>query len=60
MGGGQLLPGGFHAPDLARVLGDGAVRRELAGRRDVLDDHLGPLRLVLKVINKSKILPERS
>lgn len=47
MGCGQFLPGGLDAPDLTRVLGDGAVRRELARRRDVLDHHLGPFRLVL-------------
>lgn len=45
--GGQLVPGGLHAPDFAGVLRDGAVRRELARRRDVLDHHLRPFCLVL-------------
>ena len=44
----QLVPGRLDAPDLAGVLGDGAVARELARRRDVLDAHLGPHELVLK------------
>lgn len=42
------LPGGLDAPDLAAVLGDGAVRAELAGGGDVQDRHLGPALLVLQ------------
>jgi len=45
----QLLPGGLNAPDLAGVLGDGAIRRELAAGRDVVDGHLQPLGLVLEL-----------
>lgn len=38
----QLLPAWFHRPDVAGVIGDGSVARELARRRYVEDGHLRP------------------
>jgi len=43
----QLRPGGLHAPNLACVLSDRTVARELARTGDVVDGHLGPETLVL-------------
>jgi len=48
----QLLPGGLHSPNLAGVLGDGAIRREFAAGRNVVDGHLQPLGLVLQIRQK--------
>ena len=42
VGGWDLLKGGLHAPDLAGVLGDGAIAGELSRAGDVVDHLLGP------------------
>lgn len=39
-------------PNLAGVLGDGAIRREFAAGRNVVDGHLQPLGLVLQIRQK--------
>lgn len=44
----DLQVGGLHVPDVSGILLDGAVAGELAGRRDVPDDHLGPCLGVLQ------------
>lgn len=45
--GRQFVPTGLDAPNLTRVLGDGAVAREFARRSDVVDAHLHPHVLIL-------------
>lgn len=45
--GGEFLERGLHAPDLAGILGNGAVAGELATSRNVVDHHLGPFLGVL-------------
>ena len=42
VGGRDLLKRGLHAPDLAGVLGDGAIAGELSRASDVVDHLLGP------------------
>lgn len=43
----ELLQCGFHAPDLAGVLGNGAVTGELATSGNIVDHLLGPFLRVL-------------
>ena len=42
VGGRDLLECGLHAPDLAGILGDGAITGELSRASDVVDHLLGP------------------
>lgn len=47
VGGTDLLQAGLHAPDLPRILRDGAVAGELPTASDVVDHLPGPLAGVL-------------
>lgn len=48
IGGGEFLQCGLHAPDLAGILGDGAVTGELTAACNVVDHLLGPFLGVLE------------
>lgn len=47
VGGREFLERWLHAPDLASILGNGAVTGELATSGDVVDHLLGPFLGVL-------------
>lgn len=47
VGSWELLQCGLHAPDLAGVLGNGAVTGELATSSNIVDHLLGPFLRVL-------------
>lgn len=55
VGGRDLLAGGLDPPDLAGVLGDGAVAGELSGSPNVPDHLLCPLLGVLRKASNKEI-----